>query len=59
KALVSFISLVLISAIHKVMKEKELYKKMTVIDGYSILRPVTKEQRDVFAAFSIPPPSVG
>jgi len=73
KALVSFISLVLISAIHKVMKEKELYKKMTVdtllltlsklkmtvIDGHSILRPVTKEQRDIFAAFGIPPPSVG
>jgi hypothetical protein len=32
---------------------------MTVIDGHSILRPVTKEQRDIFAAFGIPPPSVG
>ena len=28
--LVSFISLVLVSAIHKVMKEKGLYKRMTM-----------------------------
>jgi transposase len=73
KALVSFMSLVLISQIHKVMKEKDLYKTMTVdkllmtlsklkmivIDGYHILRPVTKEQREIFSAFGLTPPLVG
>jgi hypothetical protein len=73
KALVSFISLVLVSAIHKVMKEKGLYKKMTmdkllmtlsklkllVIDGHHILRPLTKEQREIFSAFDLPLPVVG
>jgi transposase len=73
KSLVSFIALVLISAIHKVMKEKDLYKtmtadkllmtlsklKLTVIDGHRILRPVTKEQRKIFSAFALPPPTVG
>jgi hypothetical protein len=73
KSLVAFISLVLISAVHRVMKEKNLYKtmtvtklfmtlsklKLTVIDGRHILRPITKEQRDIFSAFSIPPPAVG
>jgi transposase len=73
KALVSFMSLVLISALHKVMKEKGLYKnmtldkmlmtlsklKLTVIDGHHILRPITREQRQIFSAFALPPPAVG
>jgi hypothetical protein len=73
KALVSFVSLVLVSALHKVMKEKGLYKKMAmdkllmtlsklkllVIDGHHILRPVTKEQREIFSAFGLPPLIVG
>ncbi|MDR3337514.1 MAG: transposase, partial [Treponema sp.] len=73
KALVSFMSLVMISALHKVMKEKDLYKnmtmdklmmtlsklKLTVIDGHHILRPITKEQRQIFSAFALLPPTVG
>jgi hypothetical protein len=73
KALVAFISLALVSEIHKVMKAKDLYKRMTmdkllmtlsklkllVIDGHHILRPVTKEQREIFSAFGLPPPVVG
>jgi transposase len=73
KALISFISLTLVSEIHRVMKEQDLYKKMTVdkllltlaklkllvIDSHHILRPLTKEQRELFSAFSLPPPVVG
>jgi transposase len=73
KAFVAFISLVLVSVIHRVMKEKGLYKSMTmnkllmtlsklkllVIDGHHILRPVTKEQREIFSAFGMQPPLVG
>jgi hypothetical protein len=73
KALVSFISLTLVSDIHRVMKEKDLYKRMTVdkllltlaklkllvIDGHHILRPLTKEQREIFSAFDLPSPVVG
>ncbi|MDR1256858.1 MAG: hypothetical protein LBJ86_03860 [Spirochaetaceae bacterium] len=63
----------LVSEIHRVMQEKDLYKKMTVdkmlltlaklkllvIDGHHILRPLTKEQRELFSAFGLPPPVVG
>jgi len=73
KLFVAFISLVLVSYIHKVMKEKDLYRKMTMekmfitmtklkkvaINGQHILRPLTKEQREIFSAFSIPQPFVG
>jgi hypothetical protein len=73
KLLVSFIALILLSALHKGMKEHGLYKRMTadkllmtlaklkltVIDGHHILRPLTKEQREIFAAFNIPLPAVG
>jgi hypothetical protein len=55
------------------MKEKGLYKRMTmdkllmtlsklkllVIDGHHILRPLTKEQREIFSAFALPLPDVG
>jgi hypothetical protein len=33
--------------------------KLTVIDGHHILRPITKEQRQIFSAFALPPPAVG
>jgi transposase len=73
KLFVAFVSLTLVSFIHKVMKEKGLYRKMTMekmfitlaklkkvtVNGRSILRPLTKEQRDIFIAFSIPRPFVG
>jgi transposase len=73
KSLAAFISLILISAIHKTMKAKNLYKRLTinrlfmtlsklkllVIDGRHILRPITKEQRTIFSAFGLPLPFVG
>ena len=73
KLFIGFIAMIIVSYIHKVMKEKGLYKKMTmdklfitlqklrktVIKGYHILSPITKEQREVFSAFSIPIPHVG
>jgi predicted phosphodiesterase len=33
--------------------------KLLGIDGHHILRPVTKEQRELFPAFSLPSPFVG
>jgi transposase len=73
KLFVAFIALILVSSIHKVMKEKDLYRKMTMekmflildekkkvaINGYHILRPITKEQHQIFSAFSLPIPFVG
>jgi transposase len=73
KLFVAFLALILVSYIHKVMKEKDLYRRMTMekmfiilaklkkvtVSGRGILRPLTKEQRDIFIAFSIPRPSVG
>jgi len=73
KSLVAFISLILISVIHKTMKTKNMYKTLTVdrllmilsklklltIDGHQILRPITKEQREILSAFNLPPPCVG
>ena len=73
KMFVAFIALTLVSFIHKVMKEKGLYRKMTMekmfitlaklkkvtVNGRDILRPLTKEQRDIFIAFGIPRPCVG
>jgi transposase len=72
KMFVAFIALTLVSFIHKVMKEKKLYLKMTMekmlltlakwkkltVNGQDILRPLTKEQRDIFIAFAIPRPSL-
>ena len=73
KLFVSFIALILVSYIHRIMKEKDLYQKMTMekmfitlsklrkvaINGHHILRPITKEQHHIFSAFSMPSPSVG
>ena len=73
KMFVAFIALTLLSSIHKVMKEKELYRKMTMekmfitlsklkkvtVNGRDILRPLTKIQRDILIAFGIPQPCVG
>jgi len=73
KLMVAFMAMTLISHIHKVMKEKELYRNMTmekmfiallklkkvVINGHTIIRPITKEQHLIFSAFSIPQPFVG
>ena len=73
KMFIAFLALMLVSSIHKVMKEKGLYRKMTMekmfitlaklkkvtVNGRSILRPLTKEQRNIFTAFGISQPCVG
>jgi len=73
KLFIGFIALIIVSYIHRIMKEKGLYKKMTmeklfltmfklkktVIKGYHVLSPITKEQREIFSAFSLPTPYVG
>ena len=70
KVFIGFISLILLSAIHKVMVEKKLYGKMTMrklilslsrlklqmVNGTRILFPVTKEQRCIYDAFGIQEP---
>jgi transposase len=73
KLFVAFIGLILVSCIHKVMKEKELFRKLAMekmfitlaklkkvtINGHQILRPLTKAQHQIFSAFSLPKPFVG
>jgi transposase len=70
KVFVGFISLILLSAIHNVMVEKNLYGKMTmkkliltlsklklqIVKGVRILFPVTKEQRCIYEAFGFQVP---
>ncbi len=70
KVFIGFISLILLCAIHHVMMDQGLYKKMTmkklvltlsklklqVVKGVRVLFPVTKEQRDIYEAFDIPLP---
>ncbi|MCL2058370.1 MAG: transposase [Oscillospiraceae bacterium] len=67
KVFIAFIALIIASAIHETMKTKGLYKRMTfdrlfltlaklkaaVVNGKPILRPMTKEQVDIFKAFDI------
>ena len=70
KIFVGFISLIIAAHIHKVMLEKELYKKMTmkkllmtlsklrvqVVNGTRILFPLTKDQKVIYKAFKINEP---
>ena len=70
KVFVGFISLILLSGIHKIMVERKLYARMTmkkliltlsrlklqVVNGVRILLPVTKEQRTIYEAFEIDVP---
>jgi len=70
KVFVGFISLILLSAIHKSMLDKDLYKKMTMkklllilaklkmqmVKGVRILFPLTKVQRSIFEAIGVPLP---
>lgn len=70
KTFVAFIALILASYVHNIMKDKELYKSMTfdrlflilaklkcaTVSGQHILRPLTKQQKDLFKAFDIPLP---
>lgn len=67
KVFVGFIALILLSYIHSVMSDKKLYSTMTMkkmiltlsklrvqnINGYRILFPLTKDQKDIYKAFDI------
>lgn len=70
KIFVGFISLILISQIHKSMLDHNLYKNMTMkklimilsklriqeVNGTQILFPLTKEQKTIFKAFDVNEP---
>ena len=72
KIFIAFIALIIASAIHGTMKKHDLFKHMTfdrliltlaklksaTINGKTILRPVTKAQKDIFDAFNIYSPDV-
>ena len=67
KIFVAFIALIIASAIHETMKRKGMYKRMTfdkliltlakfksaLVNGRTVLRPITKEQTDIFQVFGI------
>ena len=71
KSFVGFLSLILLSHIHNVMLERELYKRFSIkeliltlsklrvqyINGQRILFPVTKTQRLLFEAFNVELPA--
>jgi hypothetical protein len=70
KSFVGFIALILLSSIHVVMQDQDLYRNKTMkqliqtldklkrqdINGHCILFPVTKEQKVIFDAFGVQPP---
>jgi transposase len=70
KVFIGFVALVILSKIHSVMADQELYKKMTMqqllrilskqrvqeIDGTRIVFPTTKQQKLIYKAFTIKPP---
>lgn len=70
KVFLGFLSLILLSHIHTIMVEKDLYKRMTVkeliislkklrvqtIQDNRILFPLSREQKTIFEAFSIQEP---
>jgi hypothetical protein len=70
KTFIAFIALILASHVHNTMKDKALYKLMTfdrlfltlaklksaTVNGQRFLRPLTKQQKDLFKAFDIPLP---
>ncbi|CEJ07921.1 Hypothetical protein DEACI_2393 [Acididesulfobacillus acetoxydans] len=70
KIFIGFIALILAAHIHKVMLEKDLYKKMTmkkllitlsklriqVVNGTRILFPLTKNQSTIYKAFNVKEP---
>lgn len=70
KSFVAFIALILSSYIHNTMKDKQLYTRLTfdrlfltlaklksvLIRGQHILRPLTKQQKDLFLSFGVPLP---
>ena len=70
KVFVGFVSLILLSAIHKVMMDENLYKKLSMkklimvlaklklqfVKGVRVMFPLTKEQRGIYQAFGIQEP---
>ena len=70
KVFVGFVALILLSHIHAVMMDNEMYGKMTMkkmirtlakhrvqtIGGERIIYPVTKTQREIYEAFAIDVP---
>jgi len=71
KIFVGFIALIILSELHIVMSNKDLYKNMTMqqliltlsklrvhtVAGERIIMPITKSQKDIFDAFGIPHPA--
>jgi hypothetical protein len=70
KAFVGFVALIMLSHIHSVMMDNDMYGKMTMktllrtlakhrvqnIDGERIVYPASKAQREIYKAFGIRPP---
>ena len=70
KVFVGFIALILLSEIHNVMSDNDMYKKSTMkqllhtlsrhriqeINGTRVIYPVTKEQREIYKAFNVSEP---
>jgi transposase len=70
KVFIGFISLILLSSIHSVMMDKDLYDMMTMkqllrnlskhrvhlIDGKRVIYPATKTQKDIYDAFGVSVP---
>jgi len=70
KVFVGFLALILMSQLHRVMLDKQLYKRMTMkkmllslaklrvqhINGERILFPLTKEQKEIYTAFRVKEP---
>jgi transposase len=70
KGFVAFVALILSSFVHNTMKDKRMYEHMTFdklfltlakmksanIDGKRILRPLTKQQKDLIKAFDMKAP---
>ena len=70
KVFIGFIALILLSHLHNVMLDQNLYKQMTLkkllltlaklrvqhIHGHRILFPLTKEQKAIYKAFGVKEP---
>ncbi|HEY5584578.1 MAG TPA: hypothetical protein VIK78_08805 [Ruminiclostridium sp.] len=70
KVFIGFIALILLTEIHKVMSDEDMYKSITLkqllhtlsrhriqeINGTRIIYPVTKVQRNIYKAFKVEEP---
>ncbi|MDR3211431.1 MAG: IS1634 family transposase [Planctomycetota bacterium] len=71
KLFIGFVTLIILAKLHHIMAKKNLYKTLTLpelmrvlsklrrqeVDGTTIMHPVTKEQRRLFAAFGVKIPT--